>query len=134
MMCGTIGLATEMLEVGHEWAQIIQAHGYSVAQTTVRGPLPARQVDLWVIVLDPRTAPGRITLWLRQLAERTVLVTPHLQAAQRLAAAAPCLSLVCAPLPARTGLSDVLALAQTISSGIVTVSNPPQATPLSWQW
>ena len=126
MMCGTIGLATEMLEVGHEWAQIIQAHGYSVAQTTVRGPLPARRVDLWVVVLNPDTAPGRITLWLRQLAERTVLVTPHLQAAQRLAAVAPCLSLVCAPLPVRTGLSDVLAIAQTISSGVVTLSSPSQ--------
>lgn len=123
---GTIGLATELPEVGREWSQIIQAHGYSVAVTTVRGPLPARRVDLWVVVLNPRTAPSRIALWLRQLTERVVLVTPHLQAGQSLADWVPSMSLVCAPLQARTGLADVLALAQTISSGAVTLTTSSQ--------
>lgn len=128
---GTIGLATEMPDVGREWSQIIQAHGYSVTEATVRGPLPIRRVDLWVVVLDPRTAPSRMTLWLRQFAERVVLVTPHLQAGQSLAERVPSLCLVCAPLQARTGISDVLALARTISSGLVTLTSPSQVHPCS---
>lgn len=130
-MYGTIGLATEMPAVGREWSQIIQAHGYRVAETTVRGPLPPRRVDLWVVVLDPRTTPSRMTLWLRQLDERVVLVTPHLQAGQSLAEWVPSLCLVCAPLQARTGLSDVLALAHTISRGLVTLASPSQVHPCS---
>lgn len=126
MGCGTIGLATELPEVGREWAQIIQSRGYSVAQTIVRGPLPGRRVDLWLVILDPRTAPSRIALWLRQIAERVVLVTPHLQAGQSLATWVPSLSLVCAPLQASTGLADVLALAETITSGSVTLNSPSQ--------
>lgn len=126
MSCGTIGLAAELPDVGQEWATTIAARGYRVAQTTVRGPILARRVDLWVVVLDPRTAPNRVALWLRQLAGRIVLVTPHLQAGQNLATWVPGLSLVCAPLQARTSLSDVLALAQTISSGMVTLAAPSQ--------
>lgn len=121
MTWGTIGLATEMPDVGHEWATTIEARGYCVAQTTVRGPLPCKRIDLWIVVLDPRTVPGRSALWLRHLAARIVLVTPHLQAGQSLATWVPSLRLVCAPVQARSGLTDVLALAQTISSGIVTL-------------
>jgi hypothetical protein len=88
MGCGTIGLATELPEVGREWAQIIQSRGYSVAQTIVRGPLPGRRVDLWLVILDPHGAEP-IALWLRQIAERVVLVTPHLQAGQSLATWVP---------------------------------------------
>lgn len=129
MVYGTIGLVTEAPGVDREWSQIIQAHGYRVAETTVRGPLPAQRVDLWVVVLDPRTAPRRVTLWLRQLAGRVVLVTPHLQAGQSLADLVPSLCLVCAPLQAHTGLADVLALAQTISNGVVTLTTSPEVHP-----
>jgi len=122
----TIGLVTEQPMMGAEWAGLIQACGYSVYGTGIRTPLPTQQIDLWLVILDPRTAPSRVALWLRQMRSRIVLVTPHLQAGQSLATWVPSLCLVCAPLQARDGINDVLALAQSISSGMITLSTPTQ--------
>jgi hypothetical protein len=130
-MLGTIGLATETPAGGHAWAPIIRRHGYRVVPMTVRGPLPEVRLDLVVVVLDPRTAPTRLILWLRQLVARIVLVTPQLPCAQSLAGVVPSLCIACDPLQARTGLADVLALAQTISRGLLTLPAPSQVYPCS---
>jgi hypothetical protein len=122
-----IGLATEYWETGDAWGRRIVARGYSVARTDVRAPLPALPVDLWLVILDPRTAPGRVAMWLRPLTARIVLVTPHLQAGQSLAHWVPALCLVCTPAQAASGMDDVLALAQSMTGGLLTLTTPLQA-------
>jgi len=126
MSVTTIGVVTEELETGEEWAQLIAPRGYNVYCTRLRAALPAKGVHLWLVILDPRTSPNYVAIWLRHIKERIVLVTPHLQAGQSLAGWVPSLCLVCTPYHARNGLSDALALAESISGGMITLTMPSQ--------
>jgi hypothetical protein len=126
MSAATIGVVTEGLETSEEWAQLVATCGYNVYATTIHEALPPHTAHLWLVILDPRTAPNRVAMWLRHIRERVVLVTPHVRAGQSLAHWVPALSLVCMPSHARNGMSDVLALAESISSGLITLSMPSQ--------
>jgi hypothetical protein len=126
MVAEAVGLATELPHVAREWAQLLYVRDIGVVHASVRGALPDASAGLWLVVLDARTVPSRAGLWLRQLPERVVLVTPHLHAAQGLASWVPSLRLVCAPPYARSCIGDVLALARSLSGGVVALTGPSQ--------
>jgi hypothetical protein len=112
-----IGIATTSDTDAAPWAAAMTAQGYTVAQTEIRGHIPDAPVDLWVIDLDAHTPPNAIALWVRRLAGRIVLITPHLQAGQQLAEWVPALAVVCAPAIAATALRDLLLLTPAMAGG-----------------
>ena len=128
MISTVIGIVAEEPAVSAEWARLVEARGYNAYRASVREVHPAHQIHLWLVILDPRTAPSRVAFRLRHLTERIVLITPHLQAGQYLANWVPTLSLVCAPCQARAALDDVLSLAQSMSGGVVTLTSPAQVS------
>jgi hypothetical protein len=119
-----VAAAAGCAEGREAWARRVAELGYQAVLAPLRSP--PLDVDLWVVILDAHTLPISVAFWLRQIRERIVLVTPHLQAGQSLAQIVPALCLVCAPHQARSGVADVLALAGSISSGMIALASPAQ--------
>ncbi|NNJ12199.1 hypothetical protein EKD04_017860 [Chloroflexales bacterium ZM16-3] len=124
----TIAVAADSAAGRAAWARRVTELGAQPIPVPLRSPLPTDHVDLWVVILDAHTLPISIAFWLRQIRARIVLITPHLPAGQSLAQIVPALCLVCAPPQASAGIADVLALAESIRSGVIALTLPAQVS------
>lgn len=107
-------------------ASLVQA-GYDILPCPLEAAVPARVPNVWVVALDARHQPVRLSLWLGQLPVPLVLITPHLTPGQLLCGHVPYLRLVCHPLGALNGIGALVEMAHTIRSGTQIVA--PESCP-----
>lgn len=113
-----------------DWsASLIQA-GHAILPCHLHGAVPDQVPDVWVVALDARHQPVRLSFWLGQIRVPLVLITPHLIPAELLCRRVPLLRLICHPLGAMNGLGALVEMAHTIRSGTLIVDHEPPTSVL----
>ena len=102
-----------------DWCLRLAQAGHVILACALHSAMPHQRPDLWVVALDARHQPQRLSFWLQQLPVPLLLITPHLTAAELLCPRVPNLCLICHPLAAIDDLSAVVELAQAIRCGTV---------------
>lgn len=90
------------------------------------GAVPQTPVEAWLVAPDKSVHPDVYGVWLRSLNAPILLITPHTNAAFRLADAIPYLAFICHPLQAGYDIHDLLYLASYRTSGVHVVDAPQE--------
>lgn len=112
------------------WSASLLQAGYDILSYPLEAAVPERLPTVWVVALDARHQPVRLSLWLGQLPVPVVLITPHLTPAQLLCGCVPNLRLVCHPLGALDGIGALVEMSHTIQSGTQIVAPEHATAPL----
>lgn len=100
------------------WRTLVQTLPMVVRQGNLRESL-SPSPSIWLIVLNPRTAPVQVAPWIATLGAPTVLVTPQIRAAQTIAPHVAPLVVVAKPADVTTPaqLQHVVTMAPAVRSG-----------------